>query len=393
MGQIVSTDGNNPFDSTPNSLAVNNQLFHNHLISLHRILLILRNLCTIEKKALENLNIDTDEFLSNLSHIIYSIREFPLYFPASEKIIQITFEWNERLEKTLNITPLEVMSSYSLFKEEGAFSKVESIVKDIYTYISEYANNKNTTLLTNNEYRIFDQILKRQEITFNNALDEKRLSDEIEKLKEKLKKDQKLSESVNNAYEEIKKQHSSFTAFVEQNYNNATKKIYEEIFETENNLANTYRSYAIKVFGVIAFIACIMFLTPWWFGVLHWTRTYEFKTAPVDTLFFVKSVFMLLLTAPGWYFARESTKHRQVAYKAKTISAELSALPYYLADLDEEKRHEMRMKMADKFFGQELYSEKKSEANDLSEQTKATTETLKVVTTLLSQQSKTPNSP
>ncbi|HFG6990771.1 hypothetical protein U2E86_15325 [Acinetobacter baumannii] len=97
---------------------------------------------------------------------------------------------------------------------------------------------------------------------------------------------------------------------------------------------------------------------------------------------------MLLLTAPGWYFARESAKHRQVAYKAKVISSELTALPFYLADLEVQDRREMRMKMADKFFGQELYSDKKSEASDLSEQTKATTETIKTINTLLSKPNK-----
>nr|WP_307887420.1 hypothetical protein [Acinetobacter seifertii] len=97
---------------------------------------------------------------------------------------------------------------------------------------------------------------------------------------------------------------------------------------------------------------------------------------------------MLLLTAPGWYFAKESAKHRQVAYKAKIISSELTALPYYLADLEVKDRHEMRMKMADKFFGQELYNDKKSDSSNVSEQTKATTEAIKTINALLIKSSK-----
>ncbi|MCU7698787.1 hypothetical protein OD757_16415 [Acinetobacter sp. AYS6] len=380
----MSEDNNRDYISHDNLSIINTKYYHNNLLNIHRSLLLMRNVVIIETDSL-NFSFDLDDFLSEIEKSIFLIKEFPLYFPANEAMIELTREWIERIEKVLKLTSGNI--SHTFFNESG-FLLIKNLINDINSFFEKYSDKKNTHYTNDHEYRIFVEMLRGRELSSDNALEAKKLSDQLEEIKNKLNQDKELSQSVKDAYEDIKRQHSSFNAFIEQNYNNATKKIYDEIFNTENTLANEYRSYAIKVFGVVALIACITFITPWWFGVLHWTRTYKFVVDPVDTLFFVKSLFMFLLTAPGWYFARESAKHRQVAYKAKIISAELSALPYYIADLNEEKRHEMRIKMADKFFGQELYNDKKSDNSNVNEQTKATTEAIKTINALLGKANK-----
>lgn len=95
----------------------------------------------------------------------------------------------------------------------------------------------------------------------------------------------------------------------------------------------------------------------------------------------IKTLMLFSLSTPAWYLAREFSKHRKVAYKARMLGTELAAFPLYAREFKDEDRLELRKILADRFFGQELYSDSKTASNSDNslEQVKLLTEVNKVL--------------
>ncbi|MGR8034810.1 hypothetical protein [Acinetobacter baumannii] len=360
-------------------------VYTNTLLNLYRTYLILRNLCfndKSEKNNKEDRQIEFELFDGTADRI----SQFPLYFLPSPNINNLLVNWSSALNEIIPSSSDKI--SLNILEDDKNIKTIFRITDEINNYYSKRPHIIKSTP----EKALFHSTLAPRfeslTLTYNNGLDQLRLKNAIIDAKQELTDVTNQSNELKQTISDFKITHSSFNAFVEKNYNDATKHIYDNIFKTENKLANDYRKFAITVFLIIAIIAGFNFILPTVLGLNSYFNDKGFNVPPVDTFFFVKTVFMLLLTAPGWYFARESAKHRQVAYKAKIISSELTALPFYLADLEVQDRREMRMKMADKFFGQELYNDKKNDSSNLTEQTKATTETIKTINSLLSKPNK-----
>ncbi|MCU4710391.1 chloride channel protein [Acinetobacter pittii] len=373
-------------DETYNTNAEYQKLIYtNTLLNLYRIYLILRNICSYDNSETDNKKDKHIEF-ELFDDTAARISQFPLHFLPSEEINNKLVNWcsalNEFIPSSSDRFNLSILDDE---KNNIAILRITEEINNFYT--KKPTINKSTpekALFHSNLAPRFESL----KLTYNNGLDQLKLKNSINEAKQELAAVTNQSTELKQTISDFKETHTSFKAFAEKNYNDETKQIYDNIFQTENKLANKFRKFAIIVFLIIAVIAGINFILPTVLGLISYFNDKGFIIPSVDIFFFVKTIFMLLLTAPGWYFARESAKHRQVAYKAKIISSELSALPYYLADLEVEDRREMRMKMADKFFGQELYNDKKSDSSNLNEQTKATTETIKTVNTLLSKQNR-----
>lgn len=355
------------------------------LLNLYRSYLILRNLCFNDKSEInkkEDRQIEFELFDATADRI----SQFPLFFLPSQNINNLIVNWSSALNEIIPSSSDRI--SLDILENEKNLKTIFKITDEINGYYSK----KPPIIKSTPEKALFHSTLAPRfeslALTYNNGLDQLRLKNAIINAKQELADVTNQSNELKQTISDFKITHNSFNAFVEKNYNDATKHIYDNIFKTENKLANDYRKFAISVFLIIAIIAGFNFILPTVLGLKSYFDDKGFNVPPVDTFFFVKTIFMLLLTAPGWYFARESAKHRQVAYKAKIISSELTALPFYLADLEVQDRREMRMKMADKFFGQELYNDKKIDSSNLNDQTKATTETIKTINTLLSKPNK-----
>ena len=61
----------------------------------------------------------------------------------------------------------------------------------------------------------------------------------------------------------------------------------------------------------------------------------------------------LVIAIPAVYAAQESSKHRQREQSNRRLHLELAAIDAYLELLPEEKRHEIKAALTDKFFGKE----------------------------------------
>lgn len=67
---------------------------------------------------------------------------------------------------------------------------------------------------------------------------------------------------------------------------------------------------------------------------------------------FLRIGITIALAIPAAYAARESERHRRLERKYRRMELELSSIDTYLAKLPEATRHELKAKLAERFFGQ-----------------------------------------
>ena len=98
----------------------------------------------------------------------------------------------------------------------------------------------------------------------------------------------------------------------------------------------------------------------------------------------IKIPLILTLIFIGIYFSREGDKHRRIANQARQTMKELHAFTSYSTDI-QDKIPEIKIKLADKYFGKTLYESEKNGSTDtdifktLVEQTKVTTDLVKTL--------------
>jgi hypothetical protein len=66
--------------------------------------------------------------------------------------------------------------------------------------------------------------------------------------------------------------------------------------------------------------------------------------------FRLATVFVIAI--PAIYAAQESSKHRRREQQNRKVQVELASIDAYLVQLPEPKRHELKEKLTEKFFGQ-----------------------------------------
>ncbi|MCH7334671.1 hypothetical protein [Acinetobacter modestus] len=162
--------------------------------------------------------------------------------------------------------------------------------------------------------------------------------------------------------------------------NNETRKIYEGVFISEAKVANRFRIVALIIYSILGLFA-LFSLTLLILGIPD-SEIYKRVSDP-QTLF-IKIPFILTLLFIGVYLSREGEKHRRFANQARQTMNELHAFSSYSTDI-KEKVSEIKTKLADKYFGVNLYETEKAMTPDsdvfktLVEQTKATTDLVKTL--------------
>jgi hypothetical protein len=162
--------------------------------------------------------------------------------------------------------------------------------------------------------------------------------------------------------------------------NNETRKIYEGVLNDEAKVANIFRNVALIIYALLGFFAFAS-LTILIIGEPN--SEFSKRVSDPQTLF-IKIPFILTLLFIGVYLSRESEKHRRFANQARQTMNELHAFSSYSTDI-KEKVSEIKTKLADKYFGVNLYETEKAMTQDsdvfktLVEQTKATTDLVKTL--------------
>lgn len=180
--------------------------------------------------------------------------------------------------------------------------------------------------------------------------------------------------------EELKEKKSFLNKLTDHITNSEIKTLYDKIYDEEVLIADKYRNWALGIFLIIGTTLILGFLN---ISIQNWNhlRDSSYINIPLGWESLIKTVMLFSLTTPAWYLAKESSKHRRVAYKARMLGTELASFPLYAREFKDEDRLELRKILADRFFGQELYNDSKASLNSDNslEQIKLITEANKVL--------------
>ncbi|MFN4366494.1 MAG: hypothetical protein ACK4GA_02500 [Acinetobacter sp.] len=352
---------------------------YNQIIDIYRTLSQARNSLSYKNKLdekKENLIKGNIALLQDVENMLGILEESAISFPPATENLEKLKKWNIDLKKCIkpnyNVNIISILESKEL---------ITKIFSEIRTHINTTQNPNFNSL--SDEYTQFINQLR----TFKILSTTENLSDitkvEISDIRNNLNKTREAYEDVNKIYEEIKGKNENFNYFIDAENNEALKELYDEIYKKEYDLADKYRTYSSVIFIVVGSLIILLILGGILQNLFYLNNPKNYIPIKYDLGSFIRFFAIFTLTVPAWYFARESSRHRQVAYKAKILGTELNAFPYYVKELDKTERLKMRKDLADKFFGQELYSDKNSVPSSSIEQSKVTVDALKTVTSLV----------
>ncbi len=119
---------------------------------------------------------------------------------------------------------------------------------------------------------------------------------------------------------------------------------YQKISISEAKKANFWRWITVMFFGCGAGIAIATF-------VKFYDSTIDATNAWTIA---IKLLYAIAITAPAWYTARESARHRSNSDRAKQTELELASIGPFIELMPDEKKIEIREKLAQRFFGNEI---------------------------------------
>jgi hypothetical protein len=315
-----------------------------------------------------------------------------------EKVYAI-MDWNifQHFIYTINLYIKEQSVSYLESLEELSKNFLQNLA-DVDTSNIDQEIYKHVTSLKASLYEIDNlQSLKEENAKIKLAL--LKLKEEIsakyleiENLNIRTDETTNLVRQLTTVLEQAKEKQGTLNEIIDSTSNSQIKLLYEGIYTEESKIANNYRKWALWIFAAVGLFLVVGFLIV---SIQNWNhlRNPSFIEIKLgwDSLF--KTLMLFSLTTPAWYLTKESSKHRQVAYKAKMLGTELAAFPLYAREFKDEDRLELRKNLADRFFGQELYGTSNSKADNsaasteqiklLAEMNKVTVEAIKVQQTLL----------
>jgi hypothetical protein len=301
-----------------------------------------------------------------------------IYYVAdykSEEEIDLLLKKIAKISKTL-IEAIKATKVNLVTKEDKSFAQL------LTKYLKQY---KNYTFVTKNLQELRKD-LERTDVEF------KKLYKEFSNVSSKEKEINALEDKGQKVLKELEDKKITLNQMIDTEANSSLLKLYMVIASQEEKIADKYRIWALWIFAAIGSFLLIGFLIV---SIQNWNhlRNPSFIEIKLgwDSLF--KTLMLFSLTTPAWYLTKESSKHRQVAYKAKMLGTELAAFPLYAREFKDEDRLELRKNLADRFFGQELYGSSNPKADNsassteqiklLAEMNKVTVEAIKVQQTLL----------
>lgn len=352
---------------------------YKELTSLSKILCLISNSLNykiydnkIKNKPIE----DLQTFLSLIEKSIAFIPDAPLYIPTNNDNVIFLQELTKKI-KDSNFTSYDPDISKILKNSNDLTIQLKDFLK-IFT-----TNQTNNIDTTSNEYSNFINNIR----SFKILAETQSFSDtsriEIEGIKNNLHKTINRYTEINKIYEEISEKNKKYSEEIDADSNRSLKLLYEEIYKTEIRQADGFRKLTIIILIFVALIVLSIICMGLLQNLLFLIDSVHYQPVEYNISHLIRFISIFSLTVPAWYFARESNKHRLVAYKAKILGTELGAFPYYVRELENVERIKMRTALADKFFGQELYSDKNTSSTNNNEQSKLTLEALKTVTSLL----------
>ncbi|ARV13351.1 hypothetical protein BTO09_13820 [Gilvibacter sp. SZ-19] len=261
-------------------------------------------------------------------------------------------------------------SKNSILSASSRIKNLPTLITDSkFNFSSEIINFKNSLSEKNTEFRKELEDLKTQLSNLNDEITDRmtELKSVEEKLKEKKEEIDNLNSSFEEQYEndrsdfteklneqvkEIKASTDDLVKYLEQKKSEASKivNVIGNIGATGNfqKIANDHKKDA-NLWRVIAivFMAGLSGLIIWAIiglgdSEFDWTKS------------LIRIVAAAALSYPATYASRESSKHRKLENFNRKLELELSSIEAFIELLPEEKKQDIKEKLAEKYFGSTL---------------------------------------
>ncbi|OTG87375.1 hypothetical protein [Acinetobacter sp. ANC 3813] len=201
-------------------------------------------------------------------------------------------------------------------------------------------------------------------------------------LMDKVKNDIRSELSLAKNYvTQLEKEKNAVLQYSEDVKNTDAVKVYSKLYSQEILIATWFRFFTLLIFGIFSIISLICLIALFLFP----ENNYIVKNLINTDKILGKIPFIITFFIFGFYLAKEGEKHRRIANQAKQTEGELIALASYTNGWDSKEIRDLKAKLADKYFGKNLYETEKSLPPDgdmvksLIEQTKVTTDLIKTL--------------
>lgn len=119
---------------------------------------------------------------------------------------------------------------------------------------------------------------------------------------------------------------------------------YQQIANAEAAQANFWRWATVVVFGVGVTVAAATFIKFW---------NQPFSVENIWSVV-IRLLYALAITAPAWYTARESARHRTNADRARQTELELASIGPFIELMPEERKVAIREELTKVYFGRQV---------------------------------------
>jgi hypothetical protein len=116
---------------------------------------------------------------------------------------------------------------------------------------------------------------------------------------------------------------------------------FQKIADNETGQANNWRRITVALFGLGIAVAIVTFIK---FLNAEPTPEHAWSAA-------IRLLYAIAVTAPAWYAAKESARHRTNADSARRTELELASLGPFIELMPEEKKVAIREALVEKYFG------------------------------------------
>ena len=120
---------------------------------------------------------------------------------------------------------------------------------------------------------------------------------------------------------------------------------YQQIADAESTQANFWRWVTVSIFCVGIGVAISTFVKYW-----------DVPTFTPETLgsIAIRLLYALAITAPAWYTARESARHRTNSDRARQTELELASIGPFIELMPDDKKFEIREHLTKQYFGRQV---------------------------------------
>lgn len=116
---------------------------------------------------------------------------------------------------------------------------------------------------------------------------------------------------------------------------------YQKIANAEGKQADTWRWITIAFFAAGIAIA----------GATFWKFWHEPFSPETAWSVLIRLMYAIAITAPAWYSAKESARHRSSADRARQTELELASLGPFIELMPDEKKYQIREELTKRYFG------------------------------------------